>query len=48
VRTIQPNQRVEANRRHASPFTPRLELEQPWCAQPLRSAAVAHPGRSAS
>ena len=41
-----PNNRFEANRRHAHLIGMSEEPERASCAQPFLSAAVAHPQRS--
>jgi hypothetical protein len=43
--TATPNQRVETNRRPASPFDTEGEFERASCALRSLSAAVAHPYR---
>jgi Polysaccharide biosynthesis/export protein len=43
--TSLPNQRVETNRRPASPFEAQREFGRAVCALPGSSAAVAHPWR---
>jgi len=46
--TGMPYLRVETNRRHGDPSSMSRESEHALCARPSRSAAVAHPRRSAN